>query len=137
MVRAGVVTHPSDWAHSGFREIQNPPKRYGIIDLRELSAVCGIDGITDFQKAHREWVNEALSREGMVREANWSEAIAVGSLSFVNQLKGELGFKAAHREVTELGASYALRGRGSLWPNFGGESEALSAENTRLWNGYA
>ena len=106
MVRAGVVTHPSDWAHSGYRETQNPPKRYGIIDLRELSAVCGIDGITDFQKAHREWVNEALSREGMVREANWSEAVAVGG--FVNMLKAELGFKAAHREVTELGASYAL-----------------------------
>jgi hypothetical protein len=38
-----------------------------------------------------------FNREDMVREANWSEAVAVGSLSFVNQLKGELGFKAAHR----------------------------------------
>jgi REP element-mobilizing transposase RayT len=51
MVRAGVVTHPSDWAHSGYREIQNPPKRYGSIDLHELSSVCGLDGIADFQKS--------------------------------------------------------------------------------------
>jgi hypothetical protein len=26
----------------------------------------------------------------------WSEAIAVGNLSFVEKLKSELGFKAAH-----------------------------------------
>jgi putative transposase len=48
MVRARVVTHPSDWTHAGYREIQNPPKRYGIIDLRELSSLCGFAGVTDF-----------------------------------------------------------------------------------------
>jgi len=53
MVRAGVVIHPSDWAHSGYREIQNPPKRYGIIDLPELSSLSGFNGVTDFQQAHR------------------------------------------------------------------------------------
>lgn len=70
MVRAGVVSHPSNWAHSGYREIQNPPKRYGIIDLAELSSLCGFNGLTDFQQAHREWIGEALSRESMVREGN-------------------------------------------------------------------
>jgi hypothetical protein len=28
----------------------------------------------------------------------WSEAIAVGNLNFVEQIRSELGFKAAHRE---------------------------------------
>ena len=37
------------------------------------------------------------------------EAVAVGSLSFVNTVKRELGFKAAHREVTEQGETYVLR----------------------------
>jgi putative transposase len=41
MLRAGVVTHPLQWLHSGYREIQRPPKRYAIIDLRELTALCG------------------------------------------------------------------------------------------------
>jgi hypothetical protein len=41
--------------------------------------------------------------------------VAVGSLSFINKLKGKLGFKAAHREVTELGASYALREEGEAY----------------------
>ena len=31
MVRAGVVRHPSQWLHSSYREIQNPPKRYGTL----------------------------------------------------------------------------------------------------------
>ena len=31
MVRAGVVQHPGEWAHGGYREIQQPPKRYRII----------------------------------------------------------------------------------------------------------
>jgi hypothetical protein len=68
-----------------------------------------------------------------VREDNWSEAIAVGSLSFVNNVKRELGFKAGHREVMDLEGTYALREEGEAYgPNFGGESEALSLENTRF-----
>jgi putative transposase len=136
MVRAGVVKHPFDWVHSGYREIQNPPKRYGIIDLRELSSLCGFNGITDLQRAHSDWVKEALSRKSMVREGNWSEAVAVGRLSFVNEVKRELGFKA-HREVTELEGTYALREEGEAYGlNFDGENEALSSENTRFWNEY-
>jgi hypothetical protein len=42
-----VVTHPSNWAHSGYREIHNLPKRYGIID--------GFSEVADFQQAHRDW----------------------------------------------------------------------------------
>ena len=67
MVRARVVSHPSNWAHSGYWEIQNPPKRYAIIDLPELSSLCGFNGVTDFQQAHRQWVTAALS-ESVVRE---------------------------------------------------------------------
>ena len=32
MVRAGVVQHLSEYNVSGYNEIQNPPKRYSIID---------------------------------------------------------------------------------------------------------
>jgi putative transposase len=42
MVRAGAVKHSSQWAHGGYCEIQKRPKRYGVIDLRELSRLlCG------------------------------------------------------------------------------------------------
>ena len=41
MVRAGAVSHPLKWLRSGYREIQEPPKRYAVIDLKGLAALCG------------------------------------------------------------------------------------------------
>jgi len=49
------------------------------------------------------------------REGRWSEAIAVGNLNFVEKVKSELGFKAAHREVIEEGGTYALREQGEAY----------------------
>ncbi len=65
--------------------------------------------VIDFQRAHRQWVEQGLENGFAVRDARWSEAIAVGSLTFVESVKNELGFKAAHRGVIETDGSYALR----------------------------
>ena len=89
-----------------------------------------------FSKHTADWVEEALTRQMVMREDRWSEAIAVGSLSFAEKVKGELGFKAAHREVIEADGMYTLReGSEAYGSNFGGESEALRFENGRFWNG--
>lgn len=32
MERAGVAAHPQEWEFSGYHEIQNPLKKYGMID---------------------------------------------------------------------------------------------------------
>ncbi len=69
MERAGVVRYPSDWAWSGYREIQTPPKRYGIVDLGELNSLCGFSELAEFQKAHRQWGEEALRREMVERRS--------------------------------------------------------------------
>ena len=42
MVRAGVVRHPVDWLDGGYGEIQSPPPRYQLIDLEQLSTLCGL-----------------------------------------------------------------------------------------------
>jgi putative transposase len=60
MVRSGVVRHPVEWAHSGYREIQEPLKRNAVIDLEGLAALCGFTDLRDFQGAHRQWVEQAL-----------------------------------------------------------------------------
>jgi hypothetical protein len=64
MVRAGAVNHPQEWQHSGYRKIQDPPKRYAIIDFRELTALCGFTDVRDLQRAHRQWVEQALENGG-------------------------------------------------------------------------
>ena len=134
MVRAGVVKHPAEWAHSGYREIQEPPKRYAVIDLRGLSALCGFAEVARFQQAHRQWVEEALTREVAVYEDRWSEALAVGSVTFVDKMKRELGYKAKYREVTEVGGTYTLREHGEAYAsNCGNESDALMPDNTVPW----
>jgi hypothetical protein len=41
MVGAGVVKHPAEWEHSAYCEIQQPPQRYGVIEVVGLSELCG------------------------------------------------------------------------------------------------
>jgi hypothetical protein len=57
-----VVGHPTEWVHSGYREIQELPEQYAIIDLESLTVLCGFGAVADSQQAHRRWVEEALSR---------------------------------------------------------------------------
>ena len=81
-----------------------------------------------------------LTCDGLLRRRNawvfcWSEAIAVGSLIVVEKVKNEFGSKAAHREAIEVDGTHALyEPREAHGPDFAGESEALSIENTKIWN---
>jgi putative transposase len=134
MVRASVIDHPAKWKYSGYHEIQQPPKRYAVIDLPGLVALCGFSELADFQQTHCQWIEESLHGDLAVRDARWSEAVAVGSLAFVEKIKGELGVKALHREVEQLDGTYALREPGeAYWTNFDTENESLRLENTLLW----
>jgi hypothetical protein len=47
--------------------------------------------LSQFQKAHREWVEAALRGDIAGPDHRWSESIAVGSEKFVEQVKNELG----------------------------------------------
>jgi REP element-mobilizing transposase RayT len=119
MVRAGVVSDPVEWAHSGYREIQQRPKRYVVIDQEGLAALCGFADLREFQRAHREWVEQALGNGCAPRDDRWSEAIAVGSLSFLERVKSDLGIKAVHREVLKTDGTYApARAQRSLHSQF-------------------
>jgi hypothetical protein len=56
-------------------------------------------------------------------------------LSFLDNVKSELGGNAMHRAVEQVGGTYALRERGEAYNgNFARKSERLSLENTVLWN---
>jgi len=86
--------------------------------------LSGFADLRDFQRTHRQWVEQGLENGLALRDGRWSEAIAVGSRSFVEKVKGELGSKAAHRDVIEAGETYGLK--------FAAESEALRSQNTFL-----
>jgi hypothetical protein len=67
-----------------------------------------------------------------------SDAIAVGSLAFAEKVKSELGVKAMHREIAQVGGRYALREPGEAYRGeFDIESDALRAKNTTSWKQFA
>ena len=134
MVRAGVVRHPADWVHGGYKEIQGLPERCSAIDLTELSRLSGFLHVKDFQQAHAAWVSQALAANALQRDERWSEAIAVGGHAFVQRVKDELGIAARHRGVENVDGVCALREPTASYNiDFDPESELPRAENTRSW----
>ena len=135
MVRAGAVTHPSEWPFSGYNEIQNPRQRYSLIDHRSLMDLLNIKGMEKLKRSYREWVEESLGRQAWKRESRWTESIAVGSKAFVEKTKAELGIKAIGREIVRADGVYELRGRDvSYNAIFAGENSGLRPENTYFRN---
>ena len=97
MVRAGVVTHPEQWRHASFNQIQAPPPRYTIIDVEQLASLCGRFSVEELQVAHRHWVDDALGQH-LKGEERWSQALAVGAKAFVEHVQQEGGARQASRD---------------------------------------
>ena len=110
MVRAGVAKHPQEWIHSGYNEIQSPRKRYGIIDFKNLMALLQIENLADLKESHREWIEEDLKKSKVVRQSKWTQSIAVGDKSFLEQIKDRLGTRAKGRKIHGSEDEYQLRG---------------------------
>ena len=69
-----------------------------------------------------------------MRDARWSEAVAVGNLAFVEKVKGELGIKTLHREIEQVDGTYALRESGEAYrKQIDSKKESLGPESTLSW----
>jgi putative transposase len=132
MVRNGVVPHPSSWAHGGYNEIQNPPLRYSLINREQLIACCGSTSDEQLRKEHRHWVEEAIHHNRVKgREPEWTDAIAVGSEAFVDEIRKKLQARQMGRKVREVKDHYELREPGAVYnAHFDPEKVLLSTENT-------
>jgi REP element-mobilizing transposase RayT len=134
MVRAGVVEHPSEWAFSGYNEIQAPRERYALIDYEGLKDLLGFKGMDDLALTYRGWVEESLRELGRYRDGKWTESVAVGSEAFVAATKERLGFKAKGREMIGVSGSYELRESASAYRDISGHKNAdLRPENEYYW----
>ena len=108
MVRAGVISHPSEWKFGGYNEIQKPPRKCVIIAYGKLAELAGFSMYDSFQKCHYEYVTELLQND-VFRQSWWSESIAVGDESFVDNIKQHLGLRAKGRKVKEIGEGFQQR----------------------------
>ena len=109
MVRAGVVQHPGDWQQSGYQEIQFPPDRYAIIDRQALMQLIGISTFDQLQSVHRDWIKITLLSEPGLREACWSESVAVGRQHYIESVQAELGHRAIGRQCINEEDKYCLK----------------------------
>jgi len=135
MVRAGVVTHPSDWRFSGYNEIQNPRQRYALINYKRLMQLLNIQTVEELKKSHSGWVEAALRDGRHVRESKWVQSIAVGSEEFVETTRENLGFQVKTRSVSQSGDDYQLRERQTPYSAHSApENAPLSGVNTYYWN---
>lgn len=130
MVRAGVVAHPLDWDVSGYREIQQPPTRYRIIDQDALLDLLNTSTFQDLQALQRNWVDEALLTGKREREHDWTSALAIGSQAFVKQVHEQGGIRLLHRQVHKTGHGWQLREeRAQYGDDITQENATLSADS--------
>ena len=66
MVRAGVVTHPSEWKFGGYHETQKPRQRYSLLDYKRLMGLLHISTVDDLRNSHKKWVEEILKTQNYV-----------------------------------------------------------------------
>lgn len=99
MVRAGVVSHPSEWPDSGYHEIRSPRRKCAVIAYQKLVEKAGFQSYETFKKAHKEWLEEALRDNRPVRQGEWTESIAVGSERYTAKIQEKLGIRAKGRTI--------------------------------------
>ena len=91
--------------------------------MLELNASFGFADAAQLQETRRQWIEQALTRN-LERENRWSEAIVVGSLAFVENVKSELGSKAMHRDIEHIDGAYTLREQSEVYDgNLIGDTE--------------
>jgi putative transposase len=119
MVRAGVVGHPEEWAWCGYHELVGKRKRYLLLDLERLAEILALSGgKSSLAEIHQKRLLESIQNKHLLREGIWTESIAVGRASFIEEIIARnKKMKKLHIAVTEDGtwhirenyAVYALK----------------------------
>ncbi len=128
-----MVRHPSAYGISGYNEIQTPPKRYSIINRQALNNLfCTLDE-NYFRQLHREWVDLELKNDELKRQSFWSESVAVGDQSFIQNIQQELLGRIPGRSiVSENGTTSLQEPQSSYSTLFMGQKGLLSTEYSYL-----
>ncbi len=130
MVRAGAVSHPSEWKHCGYHEIQQPPSRYRLIDRERLIGLCGVQSDQQLVTQHRDWIERAIQNNVLNREIKWTESLAVGGSGFIERFQQKLGVQASGRKIGEIGDAFVLHEPELAYQaHFEAEKGCLSMDN--------
>jgi putative transposase len=91
-------------------------------------SLLGFEIYDDLKDAHYRWVESAIQTDNRDKENKWTQSIAVGSKSFIEKMKGALGYRARGRKLICADDTFELR------EVITGNADNLDSENTYLWN---
>jgi putative transposase len=86
MVRCGVVSHPREWPWCRYQELMGLRQRFRILDFERVLALLGGVSAAEFRQHYEALIKERIAKDERKREAQWTEAIAVGSEKFVREM---------------------------------------------------
>ena len=112
-----------------YNEIQSPKKRKGIIDFGRLMDLLGLENYDDLKDAHSKWVDSTIQTNHSDKEKKWTQSLAVGSKTFIEEMRDTLGFRATGRKIFCVDDTFELRE--TITP-YGKDSD-LDSGNTFLW----
>jgi hypothetical protein len=92
-IRAGVVKNPAEWAWCGDDELTGRRSRYRLLSLDRMLEGLGLDFLASFVRLYRDGIGEKLQRQPLMREAEWTEALAIGDPAFVERVAGRFGHR--------------------------------------------
>jgi putative transposase len=134
MVRAGVVSDPADWPHSGYSDILSHKKRNRIIDYEELFRLFDVPGMKALQERMIQLTAQALAADGLQRQPWWTETVAVGGKEFVERMIEELGIRVGRRSAESEGDRFVLRECSTAYgADFEAKTRSIHVDNTRTW----
>ena len=108
MLRAGAVTHPGEWLHCGYQELQLLRRRNTVIDQSEVAALSDVP-VDSLAQYHSEWIDGLLKREQQCREEQWTDSVAVGSIDYIEKVQEQFGVRGKSRQVCSAGEQFMLR----------------------------
>ena len=106
-----------------------------LIDYERLQGLLGAGSYDEVRSSHKGWVEEYLADRAKNRQDEWTGSIAVGSKSFIENVKARLGFRAKGRDVIEGSEEYQLReSSGDYKALFEVENKDIGVENAYFWD---
>jgi putative transposase len=116
MVRAGVVSEPGHWRWCGHDELVGQRQRYRILSLDRLLQSLDMSSVTSFREVYLGGIAEALQEGVPLREAAWTESLAVGGRVFVEQAAMQASGRSRFEyDSLAEGDAWVVREAGSVY----------------------
>jgi putative transposase len=108
MVRCGVVKHPGEWGWSGYPELMGWRRRNRLLDIEKLLWLLRCGEVDEFRRNFNVALEDAIINDELKRQAQWTEAIAVGDRAYVEAIEQKVRGRQ-QLSVEQVGGSWALR----------------------------